>query len=319
MSDTPLYAVNPKEAWFWVPRTIIMVLSLAGNGAVAYVIIRTFRLHTASNAYILSLTVADLSVTVVFGPFEMACTLLRGTVCNWWVAKLFYDMTVKASIMNLCALTFDRYLSVVHPLAYPTLVSPFRVKLVITLAWLIGIFSPVPGFVCVVLHKYQGYKALQTAFLFFFEFLPSFFLVMMFVRMAMVVKRQRRSVQQQSHTLQFNHKHGAILPAHPRRYKNKPTLHVVGLLVFIFNLCFMASIYKGVMNYVFFREVSFHLVAATRILYHLNSCANWVVYAFMKTDIKVELRRLVGLQTERDLPWPAPVSEGTKRKRDLVP
>lgn len=119
--------------WYWVLRGLIGLIILVGNGPVIYLIVTCHRLHTISNWFVLSLSLADLFVGVFLIPVSTSCALW--TNCNILVMRLNFDLLLFVSIANMCAITADRYLSVVRPLTYLQNMTNSRVRLWIIAAW----------------------------------------------------------------------------------------------------------------------------------------------------------------------------------------
>jgi len=67
-----------------------------------------------------------------------------GLWCRVWLAVDVWMCT--ASILNLCAISLDRYVAISRPVKYPTVMSPRRARLLIVAVWIVSfiILLPVP-------------------------------------------------------------------------------------------------------------------------------------------------------------------------------
>lgn len=65
--------------------------------------------------------------------------------CSIWLAVDVWMCT--ASILNLCAISFDRYLAISRPFRYPQLMSPLRVKMLIVCVWILSFVICLPPLV----------------------------------------------------------------------------------------------------------------------------------------------------------------------------
>uniref|UniRef100_UPI00358E6516 muscarinic acetylcholine receptor M1-like n=2 Tax=Myxine glutinosa TaxID=7769 RepID=UPI00358E6516 len=99
------------------------------------------QLQTVSNYYLLSLAVADL----IIGIFSMnlfTCYIVMGrwalgsVACDLWLALDY--VASNASVMNLLAISFDRYFSITRPLTYRAKRTTRRAALLIGLAWTVS-------------------------------------------------------------------------------------------------------------------------------------------------------------------------------------
>ncbi|XP_073677051.1 muscarinic acetylcholine receptor M1 [Garra rufa] len=118
-----------------VPLSIITII---GN----VLVMISFRLNpllrTVSNYFLLSLAVADLilgavSMNLYTTYILMGQWSLGNLACDMWLALDY--VASNASVMNLLAISVDRYLSVMRPLTYRATRTPKRAAVLITLAW----------------------------------------------------------------------------------------------------------------------------------------------------------------------------------------
>ncbi|XP_034546244.1 trace amine-associated receptor 4-like [Notolabrus celidotus] len=110
-------------------------------------------LRTPTNAFIVSLAVADFLVAVLVMPFSLVRSVDRWHfgLC-FCQAHLFLDMTFcTTSIFNLTCVALDRYIAVCDPLHYPVRMSFRRVGAMLLLCWVLPlVFSAL----CVSLGMY---------------------------------------------------------------------------------------------------------------------------------------------------------------------
>ena len=150
----PWAEVNLNHVNFIAPIVVLIVFNLCVIGGNILVIVAVFthsKLRSVTNKFIVSLAVADLMLGVAVLPFSSANEVLRywpfGSIwCSMWLAVDVWLST--ASILNLCAISFDRYLAISRPFKYPTLMSPLRGKILIVAVWMVSFvicFPPLIG------------------------------------------------------------------------------------------------------------------------------------------------------------------------------
>ena len=127
--------------------TIIIVGTLLGNTLVCTAVAIVRKLRSPSNLLIVSLAVADLSVSVLVMPFA-ALLEVRGrwdlgqTFCNTWTS--LDVMLCTASILNLCMISVDRYFVITRPFQYAMKRTPTRMALMIGGVWLTSALISIP-------------------------------------------------------------------------------------------------------------------------------------------------------------------------------
>ncbi|XP_013147985.1 PREDICTED: probable G-protein coupled receptor No9 [Papilio polytes] len=130
---------------------LIDVLVVAGNCLVIAAVLCSSKLRSVTNLFIVSLAVADLLVGLAVLPFSATREVFKiwifGDVwCSVWLAVDVWMCT--ASILNLCAISLDRYVAVTRPVSYPSIMSRRRAKALIAGLWVLSFvicFPPLVG------------------------------------------------------------------------------------------------------------------------------------------------------------------------------
>lgn len=94
---------------------------ISGNVLVCWAICADRRLRKLGNLFIVSLAVADLLVSGIVMTFALANDLMGywafgPQFCDAWIAMDVMCST--ASILNLCAISLDRFIHIKDPLRY---------------------------------------------------------------------------------------------------------------------------------------------------------------------------------------------------------
>ncbi|OWF47241.1 D(2) dopamine receptor-like [Mizuhopecten yessoensis] len=118
-----------------------------GNVLVVMSVYRERSLRTATNYFICSLAVADIMVAVMVMPLAVYMEvvqmwLLSAPLCDAWVASDV--MACTASILNLTAISVDRFIAVTQPIKYAKHKNSKRVFVTLALCWIISVAIAAP-------------------------------------------------------------------------------------------------------------------------------------------------------------------------------
>lgn len=278
--------------WFWFLGWFFTTLALLGNGLVIFLVIFKRVPRTTTNWLILSLAVAD---------FCSAVTLLP----TMFIANFYYEIDLShaglwykicftfmyTSTTNLCVLTADRFIAVVKPLKYVSLMERNSPILLICMAWLTSlIFFTLPS-----AFSYQGNESFTATFeinrVFMFQVFPSIVFLLVTCRLIYIANKLSRQTAALEAQVRYNYafpKNGLISKT---RHPERRTVAMTILIITLFNVTYAGGNY---ICYCFLAKtcvVPETLEMAIRLLFIINVAANPMAYAFFKKDIRKALLR----------------------------
>ncbi|NXC77497.1 DRD3 protein, partial [Anhinga anhinga] len=134
-----------SHAYYALCYCILILAIVFGNVLVCLAVLRERTLQTTTNYLVVSLAVADLLVATLVMPWVVYLEVTGGV---WTFSRIFCDIFVTmdvmmctASILNLCAISIDRYTAVVKPVQYQYSTgqsSCRRVSLMIVIVWMLA-------------------------------------------------------------------------------------------------------------------------------------------------------------------------------------
>uniref|UniRef100_A0AAN0LHF2 G protein-coupled receptor n=1 Tax=Polyphagotarsonemus latus TaxID=1204166 RepID=A0AAN0LHF2_9ACAR len=130
---------------------IVNLVVIFGNLLVIISVFLYSKLRTVTNFFIVSLAVADLLLGLTVLPYSLTQTISKTWYFGeiWCLGWLVIDVWLStASILNLVAISVDRYLAITQPLKYRTLMTAKRAKTIIASAWILSFlicFPPLVG------------------------------------------------------------------------------------------------------------------------------------------------------------------------------
>ncbi|XP_078367082.1 octopamine receptor beta-2R-like [Oculina patagonica] len=272
------------EAWFWILGWSLSILTITGNGFIIFLVCRKRQLRTKTNAFIVSLAVADFCVGMSVVPSMFFCEMATG--CNpqsyWYLVISVRLLFGYASVTNLCSLVLDRYIAVVKPLKYVTFMTHCRVIQMVSLSWGIPVLLRITSILAWYIFKAS---LLSWMSLTVFEFVPCLIVIFFFASMLHVVYKHGRAARITAKQLRFNHR---VL----FKPQEKSAIKIMAIVIGLFLLCYGFYI-RCTFVYFFNGRKPCNDEQYKIPLLVLNSAINPVAYAFYKRDIKKEMKRRI--------------------------
>lgn len=280
-------------------------LALLGNGIVILLIVarNSLRKHPSPNWFILSLAVADLCVGGLYAPSRLVCVYFDDKLCpppTWGIVLFFQSVFLNSSVSNLCALTFDRYLAVVHPFHYQNTMTKTRVIHIIEIAWFSAIVLNIPY---LIMEFASEDLALRISILRFvhivaqmiiFAFIPCAFMIYAYLVIFLILRRHRNDILRQEMQLAANFQLEVTVNRHHGTTRDG-TMKAVAVIVAFFllctglfqwlTICHLVESCNSVPN----DSVAYFIIFT---LLHFKSVINVVVYALLRADFQKELKNL---------------------------
>jgi len=270
------------ETWFWILGWSLSILTMVGNGFIIFLVCSKRQLRTKTNAFVVSLAVADFCVGVSVVPPMFFCEMATGCKPESYAISFVRWLFSYAAVTNLCSLVVDRYIAVVKPMKYLTFMTRRRVIQMLSFSWSIRVvLSSLSGLNWFIFKISVFYDIIFWISVLFFELLPCLMLIFCFASMLHVICKLHRTSRTITKQLRFNHR---IL----FNYQGKSAVKLMAVVIGLFLLCYgvyircsLVHIFKiGVCDD---NEYKIPLLV-------LNSAINPVAYAFFKRDIKKEVK-----------------------------
>ena len=267
----------------------LSIAAVAGNGFVIGLVAQTRRLHSSSNWLVLSLAMADFGVGITVYPPGYFCN--TSVSCNFRVYVAFFWFFLHSSVTNLCALTWDRYVAIVHPFQYSASTTARHPGMVILIAWLI----PLAVALSLLVGTYTTQsntvlKILRIISVSAFDIIFCALLLYAVVRILVVARAQ-------SHQVSAVERHGQSnlssmeAATSRRRRRHNTALFIIAIVVFFLGCYIVVS--SIILCLTFSCQLSDAAGHVTTLLLVVNSAVNPLIYAFLKRDIKREVHKLI--------------------------
>ncbi|XP_051575318.1 dopamine receptor D2 like [Myxocyprinus asiaticus] len=210
MSSAPS---SPPYNFYAVLLVLLIFCVVFGNVLVCVAVSREKALQTTTNYLIVSLAVSDLLLATLVMPWGVYLEV----VGEWRFSRIHCDilltldvMMCTASILNLCAISIDRYTAVAMPLLYNTRYSSRRrVALMIAVVWFLSFAISCPllfGLNNTASQEGRDCSFADPAFVVYSSvasfYVPFIVTLLVYVQICMVLRRRgRRTAPSRRHGL----------------------------------------------------------------------------------------------------------------------
>uniref|UniRef100_A0A1A7YTI6 Alpha-2B adrenergic receptor n=1 Tax=Iconisemion striatum TaxID=60296 RepID=A0A1A7YTI6_9TELE len=205
----PSHYSPQATAAFAIAITFMMILTIVGNILVIIAVLTSRSLKGAQNLFLVSLAAADILVATLIIPFSLANELQGYWAFSsiWCEIYLALDVLFcTSSIVHLCAIALDRYLSISRPVSYGTKRTPIRIKVAIIIVWLISAVISFPPLLTLdksdggeekcELNSERWYILYSTIGSFF---APCVIMILVYMRIYQIAKQHTRHPPGQKH------------------------------------------------------------------------------------------------------------------------
>ena len=252
---------------------ILSITTLFGNSVILVTIWKTSSLHSASNILLSSLAVSDLAMGLVVQPLFIVYLLAPLGSELPHVLCIFLSTP---SLMIITAIGVDRLLALQFHLRYIQVVTPLRVKSVVSFIWLLS--------AAIASSKlWAGY--------FFYLIPPATFLCLLvanffvYSKIYCVVRRHRRQIQQQQQLQQGSNDNVY------RILRLKKSVLKTFLLCIILLLCYFPySLYTHLQMLRAVASASVLIITVTLVF--LNSTLNPLIFCWRDSQIRAAVKQL---------------------------
>lgn len=284
---------------------ILAAIIVAGNSLVIASVVTNRRLQTKTSAFMTSLAVGDLTIGLVVIPLIVVSNTVGPTIRN---GLQYCHVTISVTIMlmfnsvaNLGAVTFDRFLAVVLPLRYKSIMTKRVIVPIIASVWVIStIFGFIPfmgwrrtinlpkrysGLFCQVpLNLHPGFIITVCVA----GLVPSVFILAAYIKIFQTARYHEARITAAINSVLHNQR---VLKLYLMKETKaaKMVALVLGTFIFTWLPLFVIMIVNTATN----NSVDPYVFAGGVIFATLNSALNPVIYASMNAEFRDTFKAFV--------------------------
>ncbi|NWY01310.1 NMUR1 protein, partial [Nothoprocta ornata] len=309
--------LGPQRSSFFVPvcaiYLLIFVVGAVGNTLTCIVILRHRFMRTPTNYYLFSLAVSDLLVLLLGMPLELYDMwsnypfLLGASGC--YFKTLLFEAVCFASILNVTALSVERYIAVVHPLKAKYVVTRNHAKRVIVTIWVMSVICSIPNTslhglqplcvpgrghvpdseICTLVKPRLIYNLIIQITTILFFFLPMGTISILYLLIGLQLKRERmlQTLEAKSEgNSSYRNSQGQ------KKVKRRQVTKMLFVLVVVFGICWAPfhtdrlvwSFVSDWTSHMLFMFQYVHIISG--VFFYLSSAANPILYNLMSTRFR---------------------------------
>ena len=286
-----------SNLWFWILGCLFTLLTVAGNGLVAYLILKKPQLQTKPNCFIASLAVADIFVGITYFPQ----ILVKSFICHsqqcddvFFITRHFFQYS---SNVNLCIMLVDRHISVTKPLKHVTLMTTKRVTILLIASWTAPLFIfAIPQSIFLLFATEDQENAFSIFKTLVFSTLPMILLIALTTSVLAVARSLSHEARALNAQVRFNHRNDTLElnASDSPAFERQRTAKMMIFVMVIFILCSAGENWKGFCScdWSLCCDEPKNVDHVLNLVCLLNSAANPIAYSFLKKDFKEQLKRL---------------------------
>jgi len=311
----PMYSMTVR----YVISAILFLfpcLTVLGNGMVIVAVLTHKRLQTVTNAFVVSLAIADIMVAILVMPFGIYQQFNNK---NWQLGRLwclittsFDVMFTTTSIFNLSCLAIDRYLAICRPFIHERLTRP-KVIVMLSFCWIVPIFIsfvPImlkwnhigiedfvncafppddPSHCAFVVNKEFAFICSCIAF-----YIPCIFIVICNVHIFRAARKQAQQIRSLELSAHKHHRKGKL------KHETKAA-KTVGIIMGCFFICWLPFFLINIIDPFIGYKIHYIIWTIALWLGYINSMLNPFLYYNFNRHYKMAFRRLLACKVCRGI------------------
>ncbi|XP_069568676.1 neuromedin-U receptor 1-like [Brachyistius frenatus] len=309
--------LGPSRSPIFIPVCVtyltIFVVGVLGNFLTCAVILHYRVMQTPTNYYLLSLAMSDLLVLLLGMPLEIYEMwqnypfLLEEEGC--YFKTFLFETVCFASILNVTALSVERYVAVVHPLKVKHMATRAHVKRVIILLWGLSMLCSVPNTslhgilkvskfgrqfpqsaMCYMVKPLWMYQWIMLISTLFFFLLPMLIMSILYLLIGVQLHKERVMT-----IVDTNHGFRPDSVSRSNKQLSKRNLQVTKMLcvlVVVFGLCW-APFHVDRLMWSYqdkwsdqHSKIYEHIHVVSGVCFYLSSAVNPILYSLMSTKFR---------------------------------
>ncbi|XP_066137571.1 growth hormone secretagogue receptor type 1 isoform X2 [Euwallacea fornicatus] len=301
---------------------LIMCLGVIGNVMVPIVIFKTKDMRNSTNIFLVNLSIADLMVLLVCTPTVLVevnsrpeTWVLGREMCK---AVPFVELTVAhASVLTILAISFERYYAICKPLKAGYICTKARASVICLLAWLIAaVFtSPILAITQYGAEEYFDGSLVFVCFSLVVDLMPCaffigsvvlFFIFPLGILICVYVLIARTLMTHPAQLANLQNKSVTIPNQSMIKYR-KQVILMLGTVVTAFFVCLLPFraltlwiiISPPGANFRIGFETYYNILYFSRIMFHINSAVNPILYNIMSSKFRGGFFKLCGMKKLR--------------------
>ncbi|XP_022805141.1 D(4) dopamine receptor-like [Stylophora pistillata] len=266
-----------------VSWALLGLLSAGLNILVCAMVIHDKKLRTMTNYLVLSLSVSDLMIAVVFVPVYIIDHYAKTVIAGYFVA-----FVLLATVFNLCGVTYERYIALTRPFRYRAIINNQNVSLIIGISWILPLIISLLPLAWNTDASSTIHKAYLAIILATCIFIPSTTMVCVYMSLLRVV--HRFVIRNKKRTCNGNN-------TGYRAGNEEKAARVFAIVLLMFLVCWLPLIYINICLITDQRQLlSNELIIISFYTLVLNSILDPVIFALYKKDFRDTLKKRLRLK-----------------------
>ena len=281
--------------------SLAMPFILAGNLLVVLAVIKFRKLRTSLNMFVASLAVSDMLVAFPTIPLYVIYYVKGDVLRNFKYLCLtryaFVVASMSGSIISLTFVSFDRYVAVLHPMHYPSIMTKRRVQLMLFGIWSYCVTFSVMPYAGVNIWQQnvpcEYFRILPKWYTFFTVPFVMAVCLILSVGMYLVVFRVAKKHQERMRLVNVN---SARKRKSKRRQveKDTRTAKVMAFVLLLFVVFWFPFLASSLLKYLPFSQDIFEIIKTFAVTIAMtNSMCNPMVYCYLRRGFRKAFKALL--------------------------